>query len=122
MAIDTGTLLLGGVILSVSLLLIVLMISIGDQYSRFGSALRFALSAGILALVVAYDLPAGFGFSVAGNGALWVAAVVGTFLLAVAAAVQFLSWLRLGEGDEPLPSPQRKPRDDAEDSADREKA
>jgi len=122
MAIDTGTLLLGGVILSVSLLLIALMISIGDQYSRFGSALRFALSAGILALVVAYDLPEGFGLSVAGSVVLWVAAVVGTFLLAVAAVVQFVSWLRLGEGDPPLPSPQREPRRDAEDGAERKKA
>jgi hypothetical protein len=84
MTIDTGTLLLGGVILSVSLLLIALMISIGDQYSRFGSALRLAVSAGILALVVVYDLPEGFGLSVAGSVVMWVAAVVGTFLLAAA--------------------------------------
>jgi hypothetical protein len=126
MGIDPETLLLGFIGVSVSLLLIMLMIALGDQYSRFGAVLRCALSSAILAVAAIYDLPGylhqAYGLSVAGAGLLWVSSVVGALGLAVAAVYLFVVWLRLGEGDEPLPSAQREARDDAEGGAERKQA
>jgi hypothetical protein len=124
--VETETLLLGFIGVSVSLLLIMLMITMGDQYSRFGAVLRCALSSAILVIAAIYDLPGylhqAYGLSVAGAGVLWVSFVVGAIALAVAAVYLFVIWLRWGEGDEPLPSAQREARGDAEDGAERKQA
>jgi hypothetical protein len=124
--VDTETLLLGGIFVSVFLLLAALMVTLGDQYSRFGAVMRCALSSGILVLALFYDLPGrlqqDFGIGPVGTGALWVTAAVGAVLLAVVAITQFVVWLRIGEGDPLLPSPKREARRDAEDGAEREQA
>jgi len=124
--VDTETLLLGFIGVSVSLLLIMLLMTMGDQYSRFGAVLRCALSSAILVIAAIYDLPGylhqAYGLSVAGAGVLWVSSVVGAVGLAIAAVYLFAVWLRLGEGDEPLPSPKREAHDDAEDGAERKQA
>ena len=123
---ETQTLLLGGIVISVFLLLAVLMVTLGDQYSRFGAVMRCALSSGILVLALAYDLPGrlqqDYGIGPVGTGALWVTAAVGAVLLAAVAITQFVVWLRWGEGEPPLPSPKREARRDAEDGAEREQA
>jgi hypothetical protein len=126
MGIDPETLLLGFIGASVSLLLFMLIVTLGDQYSRFGAVLRCALSSAILAVAAIYGLPGylhqAYGLSVVGAGFLWVSSVIGAAALAVAAAYLFVIWLRFGEGDEPLPSAQREARDDAEDGAERKQA
>lgn len=122
----TETLLLGGIFVSVFVLLAALIVTLGDQYSRFGAVMRCALASGILVLAAVYDLPGrlqqGYGIGVAGTGVLWVTAVVGAILLAVVAVAQFAVWLRWGEGEPPLGSAKREPRRDAEDGAEREQA
>jgi hypothetical protein len=124
--VDTETLLLGGIFVSVFLLLAALMVTLADQYSRFGAVMRCALASGILVLVLAYDLPGrlqeDYGIGPVGAGVLWVIAAVGAVLLAVVAITQFVVWLRWGEGERPLPSPKREVRRDAEDGAEREQA
>lgn len=123
---DTETLLLAFIGVSVSLLLIMLMITMGDQYSRFGAVLRCALSSAILVVAAIYNLPGylnqAYGLSVAATGVLWVSFVVGAVALAVAAVHLFIVWLRWGEGDELPPSAQRETRDDPQDSAERKQA
>lgn len=121
---DTETLLLGGILVSVFLLLAALMVTLGDQYSRFGAVMRCVLASGILVLVLVYDLPGrlqqDYGIGPVGTGALWVTAAVGAVVLAAVAITQFVVWLRWGEGEPPLPSPKREARRDAEDGAERE--
>lgn len=126
MTISTETLLLGAVVVSVSALLIAIMISVGDQHSRFGSAMRFALAAGMLALAVVYDVPLflqqSYGIDAAGAAGLWMGAVVGAAVMTFGAVVQLAAWLRWGEGDRPLPSsPKADAREDAEEGAEPEK-
>jgi hypothetical protein len=124
--VGTETLLLGGIFVSVFVLLAALMVTLGDQYSRFGAVMRCALASSILVLAVVYDLPGwlrvSYGLGAAGTGVLWVTAVVGAVLLAAVAVAQFVVWLRWGEGEPPLPSAKREARRDAEDGAEREKA
>lgn len=121
---DTETILLGGIVVAVLLLLVALMVTLGDQHSRFGAVMRCALASGLLVLAVVYDLPGrlreDYGVGAAGAGALWVAAVAGAAMLAVIAVMQFVVWLRWGEGERPLPSPKREARRDAEQRAERE--
>lgn len=123
---DTETLLLGGIFVSMFVLLAALMVTLGDQYSRFGAVMRCALSSGMLVLALFYDLPGwlqqDFGIGPVGIGALWVTAAVGAVLLAGVAITQFVVWLRWGEGDPPLASPKREARRDAEDGAERKQA
>lgn len=123
---DTETLLLGFIGVSVSLLLIMLMVALGDQYSRFGAVLRCALSSAILVVALIFDLPGylqqRFGLGVLGTGVVWVTAAVGAVVLAAGAAVLFVTWLRWGEGDEPLYLPKREARGDTEDGAERKQA
>ena len=123
---STETLLLGFIGVSVSLLLIMLLMTLGDQYSRFGAVMRCALSSAILVVALTFDLPGylqqRFGLGVLGTGVVWVGAAVGAVILAVAAAVLFLEWLRWGDGDEPLHLPKREARRDAEDGTEREQA
>jgi hypothetical protein len=121
--VDTQTLLLGGIFISVFALLAILMVALGDQYSRFGAVMRCALAAGILVAALVYDLPGGlqqnYGIGPGGAGVVWVAALVGAVALAVVAVMQFVVWLRWGEGDPPLPSGKREAREDAEEGAER---
>lgn len=123
---DTETLLLGGIFVSVFVLLALLMVALGDQYSRFGAVMRCALSSGMLVLALFYDVPGQleqyFEIGALGAGALWVLAAVGAVLLAVVAITQFVVWVRWGEGDPPLTLPKREARHDAEDGAERKQA
>ena len=120
------TLLLGFIAVSVSVLIVMLMMALGDQHSRFGAVLRCALSSAILVVAVIYDLPGtlrqSYGLSAVGADVLWVSSVVGAVTLAVAAAFLFVTWLRWGEGDAPAPSVQRKAHADAEDGAERKQS
>ncbi len=126
MAISTETLLLGSVVLSVSVLLIAIMISVGDQYSRFGSAMRGALAAGMLALVVVYNVPMllqrSGGIAPAGTAALWGGRRCrGPAVMTIGAVVQFGSMAVLGRrGSRRLPHPEGPKRaSDAKDGAER---
>jgi hypothetical protein len=111
MAISTETLLVGGVVVSVLALVVAIMLTIGDQYSRFGSAMRCLLAAVIFVLVIVYDVPSwldrAYGIGVAAVGAIWVASVVGAFVMVFGAIVQFATWLRQGEGELALREPDR---------------